>query len=272
MAIYVVSRSALSRDLIASYFRSEGFRLRSVHAALEELPESGPGGAAESDPDGGPHGGAHGGPDGAGANGAGADDFPTILLHVGAGETAASLGLAGFRARCPGARIVLVTTEQVSGDLGQDVLAQIDMVVSDRTSLGTLSGILTVVHHGFRVTPPPASPFAPRLASGAGEAAAPRRPGAAGALPGEPASGPRPAAARLLTLRREAPAEPAFGLSEREASVMRRLRDGASNKDIAKELQIVESTVKVHLRACYRKIGVRNRTQAAVWAVQNLPR
>lgn len=55
-------------------------------------------------------------------------------------------------------------------------------------------------------------------------------------------------------------------LSKREAAVLEYLCQGLSNKSIARELGIRETTVKVHLRSTYRKIGVKNRTQAAVWA------
>jgi two-component system, NarL family, nitrate/nitrite response regulator NarL len=60
--------------------------------------------------------------------------------------------------------------------------------------------------------------------------------------------------------------ETAFGLSERELSVLRGLRDGSSNKEIARNLGITEATVKVHVKAILRKAGVRNRTQVAVWS------
>ena len=59
-------------------------------------------------------------------------------------------------------------------------------------------------------------------------------------------------------------------LSVRELAILRKLTGGVSNKDIAKDLGICESTVKVHLRTCYRKIGARNRTQAAMWASEHL--
>ena len=44
---------------------------------------------------------------------------------------------------------------------------------------------------------------------------------------------------------------------------------GASNKHIARELQIAEATVKVHVKSVLRKIRVKNRTQAAMWAWSN---
>ena len=58
-------------------------------------------------------------------------------------------------------------------------------------------------------------------------------------------------------------------LSRRETMILRGLVSGCSNKVIAKELNLAEGTIKVHLRAILRKIRVENRTQAAVWALNN---
>ncbi len=60
-------------------------------------------------------------------------------------------------------------------------------------------------------------------------------------------------------------------LSAKETQVLSHLRDGSSNKIIACKLDITEATVKVHVKAILRKIGVTNRTQAAMWASQRLP-
>jgi two-component system, NarL family, nitrate/nitrite response regulator NarL len=57
------------------------------------------------------------------------------------------------------------------------------------------------------------------------------------------------------------------GLSPRELEILRALVEGKSNKAIARELNITEATVKVHLKALLRKVRVNNRTQAAVWAL-----
>jgi LuxR family maltose regulon positive regulatory protein len=56
-------------------------------------------------------------------------------------------------------------------------------------------------------------------------------------------------------------------LSPREREVLRLVADGLSNKEIARKLFISEVTVKVHLRHIYKKLGVRNRTEAACHAV-----
>lgn len=59
-------------------------------------------------------------------------------------------------------------------------------------------------------------------------------------------------------------------LSNRETEILQCLVRGQSNKVIARNLNIVEATVKVHIKAILRKIRVQNRTQAAIWAVNRL--
>ncbi len=58
-------------------------------------------------------------------------------------------------------------------------------------------------------------------------------------------------------------------LSEREVETLRCLIMGYPNKVIAYRLDISEATVKVHVKAILRKLGVQNRTQAAICAVNN---
>ncbi len=58
-------------------------------------------------------------------------------------------------------------------------------------------------------------------------------------------------------------------LSKRESQVLDCLAKGDSNKVIANNLAITDATVKVHLKAILRKLSVTNRTQAALWAVNN---
>ena len=59
------------------------------------------------------------------------------------------------------------------------------------------------------------------------------------------------------------------GLSEREEQVLRDLVKGLPNKTIARKRDIAEATVKVHLKSILRKIRMANRTQAAIWALEN---
>lgn len=55
-------------------------------------------------------------------------------------------------------------------------------------------------------------------------------------------------------------------LSPRELQVLKGLTEGKSNKEIARDLDITEPTVKLHMKTLYRKVGAANRTQAALIA------
>lgn len=57
-------------------------------------------------------------------------------------------------------------------------------------------------------------------------------------------------------------------LTEREAQVLRQIACGLTNKEIARSLHISVETVKEHVQHILRKVGVSDRTQAAVWAVR----
>lgn len=58
-------------------------------------------------------------------------------------------------------------------------------------------------------------------------------------------------------------------LTPRETEILIILASGATNKDISKQLGISAETVKEHVQHMLRKIGVTDRTQAAVWAARN---
>jgi two-component system, NarL family, nitrate/nitrite response regulator NarL len=60
-------------------------------------------------------------------------------------------------------------------------------------------------------------------------------------------------------------------LSPREIEILTCLECGLPNKVIARNLDIAEATVKVHLKAVLRKINAQNRTQAAIWAMNYMP-
>lgn len=78
-------------------------------------------------------------------------------------------------------------------------------------------------------------------------------------------------------LRRAATSRPAeaegsaaeAALTERELEVLRYLALGLTNKELAQNMGISQDTVKEHVQNVLRKIGVADRTQAAVWAVRN---
>jgi DNA-binding NarL/FixJ family response regulator len=81
-----------------------------------------------------------------------------------------------------------------------------------------------------------------------------------------------PRAARELLGTRTAAARPgpSVQLTPREIEVLTLVRQGLANKQIARRLGIRERTVKAHLTSTFSRIGVRDRTQAALWAERNL--
>ena len=78
-----------------------------------------------------------------------------------------------------------------------------------------------------------------------------------------------PRVARIVLDRRSSPAP---ALSAREIEVLRLVVDGLANKQIARRLGIAERTVKAHLTNIFGRIGVTDRTQAALWAERHLSR
>lgn len=58
-------------------------------------------------------------------------------------------------------------------------------------------------------------------------------------------------------------------LTKRELQVLKELAIGKFNRDIAKEMEISERTVKNHISSIFKKLDVTDRTQAAVFAIKN---
>jgi len=58
-------------------------------------------------------------------------------------------------------------------------------------------------------------------------------------------------------------------LTPRESEIISHIADGQSNKVIARELDITDGTVKLHVKSILRKLGVHSRVEAAVIAVEN---
>ena len=78
-----------------------------------------------------------------------------------------------------------------------------------------------------------------------------------------------PSVARLLLtdFRQHSPLD---GLTDREREVLELVRQGLPNKSIARRLQITERTVKAHVTNILLRLGVSDRTQAALWAERHL--
>jgi DNA-binding NarL/FixJ family response regulator len=78
-----------------------------------------------------------------------------------------------------------------------------------------------------------------------------------------------PKAARVLLDSRRTSAE-TDTLTDREREVLLLVRGGLANKQIARKLGISERTVKAHLTNVFQRLGVTDRTQAALWASEHL--
>jgi two-component system nitrate/nitrite response regulator NarL len=67
---------------------------------------------------------------------------------------------------------------------------------------------------------------------------------------------------------RPAPLRIPHGLSQREEEILKSVVRGHSNKMIARTCGVTDATIKVHMKSILRKIRVANRTQAAIWALE----
>jgi two-component system nitrate/nitrite response regulator NarL len=172
-----------------------------------------------------------------------AAEFGTVAHALAHGGTVPGLLLVGqaepvpgdleqLRQACPAARLV-VLADRVTIDGVRDAMAAgVDGLLAKAVSPEALVQSLELVMMGETVYPT-------NLAALLAEVGAP-----------VPQASPR-------------------GLSAREQEILHLLVTGASNKLIAIRLGIAEATVKVHLKTMLRKIDVSNRTQAAVWAMNN---
>lgn len=87
-----------------------------------------------------------------------------------------------------------------------------------------------------------------------------------GAAQGKPQL--HPDIAKRLMLRAPMPDDPFDSLTERERGILKLLAKGKSNKEIASELSLTEMTVKGYVSDLFVKLGVNDRTQAALMAVR----
>jgi DNA-binding NarL/FixJ family response regulator len=78
-----------------------------------------------------------------------------------------------------------------------------------------------------------------------------------------------PRAARELLGARRTTGVAASDLTPRESEVLVLVRKGLAHQQIARRLGISERTVKAHLTSAFQRIGVADRTQAALWAKRN---
>ena len=92
-----------------------------------------------------------------------------------------------------------------------------------------------------------------------------------GPAPGRPVAGFKRGSERLVGDRvvLDQPEPPEAILTERELDVLKGIARGLSNQEIAGELSIGVTTARTHVSSLFSKLGLANRTQAALYAVEH---
>ena len=163
--------------------------------------------------------------------------FDLVLLDLNLPDTTATAGLDVLRRRHPDVPVLVMSAEQ------------------DRS----------VIQRCLRAG---AAGFLPKSASVERLAAAVRmvRAGSVYLPPGIDAGPDRGWAARMVVQHDSPASSHSLGLTDRQSDVLRLILRGLPNKLIGRQLQLAEGTVKVHVSAVLRALGVRNRTQAVLAA------
>ncbi len=184
--------------------------------------------------------------------------FDLVLLDLSRGDAHGFELLAAVRRRYPALPVVVIAaTERVA-----DVVRAVDLgamgFVPRTGSDADLHAALALVMSGGVFMPPSILGLAPRLPLPAPVLAPP--PALARALPGPPPASP----STLPDSPLRGPGVEALGLTPRQADVLSLLLRGLSNKLIARELGLSVETVKDHVAAVLRALGVSSRTQAVL--------
>jgi two-component system nitrate/nitrite response regulator NarL len=174
-----------------------------------------------------------------------------LIIHTGDDFGAAGEQIELLRSRYPHARVAVVADRYRLNELATAFRAGVNGYFVDVTSCGIFIKSLELVMMGEAIFPPAFLSFA-------------LDPVGEGEHHGHADTHDGYKSAMATPEDRIAPR-----LSPREKSILRCLIEGDSNKRIARKINIAEATVKVHIKAILRKIGVHNRTQAAIWGMNN---
>jgi two-component system nitrate/nitrite response regulator NarL len=177
------------------------------------------------------------------------DTAPLFVIVAGDdnSETVAQIKL--FKVQHPAGRVAVVASDYVLNDMVLAYRAGANAYFAKASSHDAFIKSLELVMLGETVLPPAILSLIDDHKS---EPAAPD-PVANGKRPKESESAYRPR------------------LSAREEFVLRCLIEGDSNKVIARKMAVADATVKAHVKSILRKIRAQNRTQAAIWAMNNNP-
>jgi two-component system nitrate/nitrite response regulator NarL len=164
--------------------------------------------------------------------------------------------IGGLKAAAPQARVVMLTVSENEEDLAAGLRAGADGYLLKTIDTEELANSIARIWEGDSViSPEMMGKLVGLLRASPGQAVA------AAVAPAE-VQPPAPARARV------ADNDPIHSLSPREGEILRLIAHGASNKLIARELDIAETTVKIHVQHILRKLELSNRVHAAVYATE----
>lgn len=174
--------------------------------------------------------------------------------------------IASLKVAAPQARILMLTVSESAQDLATALRSGADGYLLKTMESDHLCETIVRVLDGESVV-------SPELMSQLIHMVRTPTRGAEGEHPAAPAAAPPPAAASPVPAAPpSAPTVPPPGtdaLSPREQEILALIARGDSNKLIARELDIAETTVKIHVQHILRKLNLSSRVQAAVFAVNH---
>lgn len=167
-------------------------------------------------------------------------DLDLVLLDLNVPGLAGIPALKAWRRRYPEVPVVVLSSADDRPTVLAAIAAGASGFIPKSSPNEVLLNALRLVLAGGKYLPPEA--LAPVARSGGGRAV-------------------RVAPERILSLE-------TLGLTDRQAQVLKLLAAGKSNKLICRELDLAERTVKAHISAVFRALGVTTRTQAALAAAK----
>lgn len=158
-----------------------------------------------------------------------------LVVHVSSAGSDTIRRLRSIKRQSPRSPVIVLCPKEVKHELRAEPGTLVNAIIPDDLHLDVLISSLNIASNGYSVL------HNSQIAS-AGQSAA------------------------AETDEKPDITDPVKRLSKREVAILAKLLDGFANKEIATQLRISDSTVKVHLRSIFQKTGVKNRTQAAIWA------
>ena len=162
--------------------------------------------------------------------------------------------IGGLKAAAPQARVVMLTVSENEEDLAAGLRAGADGYLLKTIDTDELANSIARIWDGDSV-------ISPEMMS--------KLVGLLRATPSQAMAAAQPEVHAPVAARaRVADNDPIHSLSPREGEILRLIAHGASNKLIARELDIAETTVKIHVQHILRKLELSNRVHAAVYATE----